>query len=434
MSIELGCAPVSPKVVAGADKTSGRSKVKPGDESDVPPEGGFAAILTALDPKVEPRASLLVTSDAALLPVPSDSSPGLTQAGQSTGVDLFMANQVAVQASIQVDPALVPVQVDPALLVTQLPSELAMLLVPVGGVGGDNLSAISNEKLTSSPLGGVQIARHVVSADKSELTPGKLPPPGAGTASDVQQNVQAMLDQMAQGLQGITHKARGLDAKSGAAASLAESRLQQQVALTDVVSQDPAMSNALLTSGLGDGFVRLADRVGSKSSIQVGASGMEGSWGQSAFQSANNTDAPSVLIDPATQSFEATVADTVSFWVKQGVQNAELKLDGLDGESIAVSISLNGDEAHIGFRTDKPETRQMLEGAVAHLKDLLTSEGLVLSGVSVGASGQDGAAAQDQSGRQGPPRTTFVSTEAAAPVENLQRMSKSVGRALDLYV
>lgn len=403
MSIELGCAPVSPKVVAGADKTSGRSKVKPGDESDVPPEGGFAAILTALDPKVELSSGVeapVAATETALLTLPPDPALALTQAGES-------ANDVSSALN--------------STIPSSLPSELAMLLGQSGGVGGDKTKLISTEKL----LVGVQ---------STALANEKLIPTGVEKVNDLQQNVQALLDQMAQGLQGITHKARGLDAKSGAAASLAESRLQQQVALTDVVSQDPAMSNALLTSGLGDGFVRLADRVGSKSSIQVGASGMEGSWGQSAFQSANNTDAPSVLIDPATQSFEATVADTVSFWVKQGVQNAELKLDGLDGESIAVSISLNGDEAHIGFRTDKPETRQMLEGAVAHLKDLLTSEGLVLSGVSVGTSGQDGAGAQDQSGRQGPPRTTFVSTEAAAPVENLQRMSKSVGRALDLYV
>ena len=385
MSIELGGAPASPKVVAGADKTAAKSKVKSGEETDAPPEGGFAAIMTSLDPQAEK------TTGADAPAVSSDSAPGVTPAGES-GKDKSDALNNAIPPS--------------------LPIELASLLGHVGGGGGDKLKSISNEKL----VGGVQ---------STELAGNK--------SNDLRQSVLALLDQKAQGLQGMTHQARGLDGKSGAAASLAESRVLQQAALTDVVSQEPALSSTLLASGLGEGFLRLADRADSKTSIHSGTSGMDGSWGQSAFQAANNSDAPSVSIDPSTQSVETTVADTVSFWVKQGVQNAELKLDGLNGESIAVSISLKGDEAHIGFRTDKPETRQMLEGAVAHLKDLLTSEGLVLSGVSVGTSGQDGAGAQEQRSRQGASQATFVSTETA-PVENLQRMNKSVGRALELYV
>jgi flagellar hook-length control protein FliK len=405
MSIELSSAPASPKVVAGADKTAAKSKVKSGDETGTPAEGGFAAILTSLDPQAEQSASVdapLATPDAVLPVVPADPALLLTQAGELGG-----------DKSVDLNNA----------MPTSVPGELAMRLAQAGG----------GDKLVSSVPGGVQSARNVVGVDTSALAAEKLLPLGAEKADDLRQNVQSLLDQMAQGLQGMTHKARGLDVKSGAAASLAESRALQQAPLTELVSHEPAMSSALLTSGMGDGFLRPVERSSLKTSIQSGISGMDGSWGQSSFQSANNTDAPSVLIDPSTQSFETTVADTVSFWVKQGVQNAELKLDGLDGESIAVSISLKGDEAHIGFRTDKPETRQMLEGAVAHLKDLLTSEGLVLSGVSVGTSGQDGTGAQEQGSRQGARQTAIVSTENV-PAESLQRVSKPTGRTLDLYV
>ena len=108
-------------------------------------------------------------------------------------------------------------------------------------------------------------------------------------------------------------------------------------------------------------------------------------------------------------------------------------LDGFGDKPVEVNISLKGDEAHIGFRTDQPEIRQILEGAVAHLKDLLTSEGLVLSGVSVGTSGQDGSAAQDQRNRPGTRQATLVTTDTL-PAEGLHRVNKSAGRALDLYV
>jgi flagellar hook-length control protein FliK len=139
------------------------------------------------------------------------------------------------------------------------------------------------------------------------------------------------------------------------------------------------------------------------------------------------------MADPTMLSVESKVADTVSYWVTQGVQNAELKLDGFGGQPVEVSISLKGDEAHIGFRTDQPEIRQMLEGAVAHLKDLLSGEGLVLSGVSVGTSGQDGAGAQEQRNRPGTRQATITSTDVV-PTESRQRVNQSVGRAVDLFV
>jgi flagellar hook-length control protein FliK len=123
----------------------------------------------------------------------------------------------------------------------------------------------------------------------------------------------------------------------------------------------------------------------------------------------------------------------VSYWVTQGVQNAQLKLDGFGGTPVEVSISLKGDEAHIDFRTDQPEIRQILEGAVAQLKDLLTSEGLVLSGVSVGSSGQDGAGAQEQRNRPGTRQAT-ITTPDVAPTESRPRVNPSVGRAVDLFV
>ena len=140
------------------------------------------------------------------------------------------------------------------------------------------------------------------------------------------------------------------------------------------------------------------------------------------------------MVDPSAVSFESMVADTVSYWTTQGIQNAELKLDGFGSQPVEVSISLNGDEAHIGFRTDQPEIRNILEGAVAHLKELLTSEGLVLSGFSIGTSGQGGANSQDRRDQNGT-RQAMIAVKEAQTGERPQRVNlSSVGRALDLFV
>jgi flagellar hook-length control protein FliK len=127
------------------------------------------------------------------------------------------------------------------------------------------------------------------------------------------------------------------------------------------------------------------------------------------------------------QTTDTMLADTVSYWVSQGVQKAELKLDGFGAEPIEVSISLANGEAQIGFRTNRADVRDVIEGAMSHLKELLASEGLVLAGVSVGASGQDRAGAQAQRERAG------ARHKGVSLVEPDAALSAPRGRAVSGY-
>jgi hypothetical protein len=61
----------------------------------------------------------------------------------------------------------------------------------------------------------------------------------------------------------------------------------------------------------------------------------------------------------------------------------------LGDESVAVKISLSGVDTRIDIRTDHLALRQMIEGTVQTMKDQLSTEGLTLSGLSVGTPGQD---------------------------------------------
>ena len=90
------------------------------------------------------------------------------------------------------------------------------------------------------------------------------------------------------------------------------------------------------------------------------------------------------MVDTAAVGPEMQVAEQVSYWISQDIQNAELTLDGLGKDPVEVSIRMHGNEAQVSFRTDELQTRDLLQGAASHLKELLQSEGLVLSGVSVG--------------------------------------------------
>ena len=128
------------------------------------------------------------------------------------------------------------------------------------------------------------------------------------------------------------------------------------------------------------------------------------------------------------------VAQQVTYWISQDIHNAELKLDGLGKGPVEVSISMNGNEAHVAFRTDELQARTMLEGAAVHLKDLLQSEGLVLSGVSVGTSGAGDTGGEERKQRQGSRQSGIVPITATVADTRRMPMVGATGRTLDLFV
>ena len=137
---------------------------------------------------------------------------------------------------------------------------------------------------------------------------------------------------------------------------------------------------------------------------------------------------------PTAPGADKQLAQTISYWLGQGVQNAELKLDGLGAKPVAVRISVSHGEAHIGFRSDQPEVRQLIEGAVLQLRDLLGQEGLTLAGVSIGSSEQHPPGAQEQRPRFGSRKKDIhpLGPETLASAALLTRLP--AGRVLDLYV
>jgi flagellar hook-length control protein FliK len=140
-----------------------------------------------------------------------------------------------------------------------------------------------------------------------------------------------------------------------------------------------------------------------------------------------------VVATQASMPLEAYVAEQVTYWIGQEVQSAELTLDGMGFSPVEVSISMQGNEAQVAFRTDELHARDAIENASAQLKDLLQSQGVVLTGMSVGTSHSGDASGQGGRPRQEGRQATVM---APAPVEaeSSARARIPQGRALDLFV
>jgi flagellar hook-length control protein FliK len=163
-------------------------------------------------------------------------------------------------------------------------------------------------------------------------------------------------------------------------------------------------------------------------------SGEDGMWSYQALTPGARADQLSMSPAPMPVSPERSVAEQVSYWIGQDMHQAELTLDGLGLDAVQVSISLQGNEAHVSFRTDQLATRQVLEGAQAHLRELLESSGLVLSGVSVGSSGAEGAPTEQR--RPGSSaRQALVGIAKMQPaMQGLARAAPGMGGTVDLFV
>jgi flagellar hook-length control protein FliK len=139
-----------------------------------------------------------------------------------------------------------------------------------------------------------------------------------------------------------------------------------------------------------------------------------------------------VVAAGAAAPMDTYVAEQVSYWITQDVQNAELTLEGVGHGPVEVSISMQGKEAQVAFHTDESAARQALENASDQLKDMLQRQGLVLAGVTVGNS-QTGDSGQQRRPRQ-EGRQALVTSEVPVDAPQGRRMSPTTGGAVDLFV
>lgn len=230
--------------------------------------------------------------------------------------------------------------------------------------------------------------------------------------------------------------AKSLVSAAGPAQAVHDTKTRQNFVETHLAVPLMAGSSAAVPTGVVEGFSRSADRVVAKPTESLREASGEGGWSTHGWVSGRSVEAASATPNSALPTPEMMVAEQVSYWITGRVQNAELRLDVFGRQPVDVSISMHGSEAQVEFRTDQPEIRQVLEGAVAHLKDLLKEEGLSLAGVFVGSSGQQRQGGQGPSGdpREAGPRQAPVEVAHTSVTLRHGAGGTIAGRSVDLFV
>ncbi len=420
MSVE-SCTPAAPKAAAqgarGAHGAHGAhgAKGKPSVAGDAgaPDAGGFSALLMQLGANDEDAAADDLASSAEGA-VPADLLAGqdlLAKEGAAVDPNLLLAQSLQFQKT--------PPPVDERLAVRS-PEGSAVLTEPVSGDVLSQQARPEAQGVSPAPAAKNQDLMRPELGEAIKDVAAKAPTTNRNTSRAAVKDV--------------------IPVQSGAAANasassqvVAEARLQKLAQGEPRVEANSGVAQAVVAVGTSELGVRRAERAGERTDNGQGGKG-DGAWGHQALPATPATEQSFTMAEPtAVMSPEAMVAEQVNYWIGQDVQNAELKLDGMGDSPVEVSISLQGNEARVEFRTDHLEARQVLEGAVSHLKDLLGNEGLVLSGVSVGSSGADGSSSQEKRPRQGDRQAT-VAVSQAQPVEAGARPARLSGRSVDLFV
>ncbi|MBN8506710.1 MAG: flagellar hook-length control protein FliK [Burkholderiales bacterium] len=88
-------------------------------------------------------------------------------------------------------------------------------------------------------------------------------------------------------------------------------------------------------------------------------------------------------------AFADELGTQVAMWTRQGVQQAELRLNPAEMGPVQVRIQLQGDQAQVQFVAEAAATRDALQAALPELSQALAAEGLQLAGADVQAGHQE---------------------------------------------
>ena len=391
MTIEIAPkAPVSAKPAEGS----------PGQKSTDKPEGGSAnnakSFLAALACAQEVAP---VAVDATIVPAVDPATNGLV----ATDPALLQEKPLDGVSGILPDPALLLAQVAAVpVTVAPLPAEIAR--GKSGSVAGRDGALPLQAALDSAlgkPLNTPQAKSGKVALDAAaQAAQPELA--GASTANTSAAAIaaaskEATPERIHKFVQELTASLTKAPEVSTLALGSSRERSQELPASPRVSSNEVSAQNWAAPQGAG------------------GAMGVDG-----------------VVAGAATASADGQYAEQVSYWISQDIQKAEMTLDGLGANPVEVSISMQGKEATVVFRSDEALTREALANASSQLQDAMSRQGVVLSGVSVGTSNSGDSQRQGSGGK--PSGWKVGTVEAAAELAPSISRTGSSGRSIDLFV
>lgn len=431
------------------------ARQKPGTGQQAPATGGFFALLSALGSAAEDGLGgaaldqggkgLFIGKGSAVsqdgTPSPADVAQGLLQAGLLVpqGQTPLMA---AASANVAQGGKVVPGALSPAagLSGTDLagfPSGLGTAGAVMGLVAQTAQMDAGFTDTQGLAEGGTQPMAPKAGAGLRKGAAGILSGSGAiSAAQDLGQGSKS-------GAFGIAASgARGaLDATSVAGMGMASQGQGAWQGGATPLREATAPQTAVLDTSVATGAVEALAQQAHHQNQQQDSGSRQGDMGASwvGVQASEGTQqqGPGGEFGVAMSAAEDAVAEQVTYWVTQSLQEAQVTVEHESG-SVDVSVVLQGNEAHVSLRTEQAHACDVLNADQEQLRELLRQQGLELAGLTVGLSaGQQGEGRHERSSEpSGPTGRPEGAAASVTGVEPAGRVGVRVltDRAVDLFV
>lgn len=382
-------------------------------------------------PPQAPAATSPVARNAGARQAAGSEAPG--------GFSLLLADMAAPGADLPL--ALLPGQ-EPAPLVGLAESGLLSLASLVGQTarmdGAADAAQRDGRGLAAGKSEG-EGARRSAALPMGAGQPAAASQAFAWTASAARGTAVAESDTDAAPAQGLADPSTLAAAQSSLPSLAPSGRGAQPHALAALLAQmepTPQASAGTLAPAAPPGLAGAGAAPGHGAASALGA-GSADSFATAAADTAPvqaDAAAPDAVLSLPDDAWTEQLSEQVAFWVQQKTQRAELTIDR-QGRPVQVQVAITGNEAHVSFRSDEQQTRDMLDASTAQLREMLAQQGLTLAGVTVqagNAGGQGASARQDASGRSAPRDAENPRQTAQVAVD--LRARPDARRAVDLFV
>ncbi|WP_312629465.1 flagellar hook-length control protein FliK [Scandinavium sp.] len=126
---------------------------------------------------------------------------------------------------------------------------------------------------------------------------------------------------------------------------------------------------------------------------------------QAAARAPELSQTPGTMINQTvgTPAWQQALSHQLSYFTRNGVHNAELRLHPEELGSLQINLRLNSDKAQLHFVTENHQVRAALEAAMPHLRTSLAESGIELGQSSVGSESpawQEAFESEHSSGQQ----------------------------------
>ncbi|RBO83229.1 flagellar hook-length control protein FliK [Marinomonas aquiplantarum] len=195
------------------------------------------------------------------------------------------------------------------------------------------------------------------------------------------------------------------DSASGSATDLLQGA---DLALDDVIGNEPLElrkkeHEAMLGRMAGNVDAKMDDVGGLSSSFNQQIGRAAASVGvASQLASANQPLNMAMSVPPGHPNWAAEMGQKVAWVAREGGHTAHIRLDPPELGSLTVKVSVDSDSnTQINFVAATAQARDLLEGQMGRLRDMLAQQGMDLSRAEVDVSQQDASGTQKDAGQTG---------------------------------